>query len=92
MTDLDPSSLGPRPSPRRTGGRLRSFASSHLRRSGLTAFVLAGGGTRGAVQVGMLAELVDRGIRADRVYGAVSYTHLDVYKRQPWSSGPSGTG
>jgi NTE family protein len=36
----------------------------------LTAFVLAGGGSRGAVQVGMLAELVDRGIRADRVYGA----------------------
>lgn len=36
----------------------------------MTAFVLAGGGSRGAVQVGMLAELVDRGIRADRVYGA----------------------
>jgi NTE family protein len=35
-----------------------------------TAFVLAGGGSRGAVQVGMLAELVDRGIRADRVFGA----------------------
>jgi len=32
--------------------------------------VLAGGGSRGAVQVGMLAELVDRGITADRVYGA----------------------
>lgn len=38
--------------------------------TGMTAFVLAGGGTRGAVQVGMLSELVDRGIRADRVYGA----------------------
>lgn len=37
---------------------------------GHTAFVLAGGGNRGAVQVGMLAELVERGIRADRVYGA----------------------
>ena len=35
-----------------------------------TAFVLAGGGSRGAVQVGMLAELTDRGIRADRVFGA----------------------
>jgi NTE family protein len=35
-----------------------------------TAFVLAGGGSRGAVQVGMLAELVERGIRADRVFGA----------------------
>jgi NTE family protein len=35
-----------------------------------TAFVLAGGGSRGAVQVGMLSELVRRGIRADRVFGA----------------------
>jgi NTE family protein len=35
-----------------------------------TAFVLAGGGSRGAVQVGMLAELVERGVRADRVFGA----------------------
>jgi NTE family protein len=35
-----------------------------------TAFVLAGGGSRGAVQVGMLDELIRRGIRADRVYGA----------------------
>ncbi len=35
-----------------------------------TAFVLAGGGSRGAVQVGMLEALVGRGIRADRVFGA----------------------
>jgi NTE family protein len=35
-----------------------------------TAFVLAGGGSRGAVQVGMLEELIRRGIRADRVFGA----------------------
>jgi NTE family protein len=35
-----------------------------------TAFVLAGGGSRGAVQVGMIEELVRRGIRADRVFGA----------------------
>jgi len=35
-----------------------------------TAFVLAGGGSRGAVQVGMLGELNRRGIRADRIYGA----------------------
>ncbi len=38
--------------------------------SARTAFVLAGGGSRGAVQIGMLEELVTRGIRADRVYGA----------------------
>ena len=35
-----------------------------------TAFVLAGGGSRGAVQVGMLQELIQRNIRADRVFGA----------------------
>jgi NTE family protein len=35
-----------------------------------TAFVLAGGGSRGAVQAGMLEELVRRDIRADRVFGA----------------------
>jgi NTE family protein len=35
-----------------------------------TAFVLAGGGSRGAVQVGMLEELIRRGIMADRVFGA----------------------
>jgi NTE family protein len=35
-----------------------------------TAFVLAGGGSRGAVQVGMLEELIRRDIRADLVFGA----------------------
>jgi len=35
-----------------------------------TAFVLAGGGSRGAVQVGMLQELIRRDIRADLVFGA----------------------
>jgi NTE family protein len=35
-----------------------------------TAFVLAGGGSRGAVQIGMLEELTRRGIRAERVFGA----------------------
>jgi NTE family protein len=35
-----------------------------------TAFVLAGGGSRGAVQVGMLEELIRRDIQADRVFGA----------------------
>jgi NTE family protein len=34
-----------------------------------TAFVFAGGGNRGAAQVGMLRALVERGIRADAVYG-----------------------
>jgi NTE family protein len=60
--------------------RLRArLQRSHDRRRGddrdreqphRTAFVLAGGGSRGAVQVGMLDGLIRRGIRADRVYGA----------------------
>ena len=45
------------------GGRNRSAPKR-------TAFVLAGGGSRGAVQVGMLQELIARDIRADRVFGA----------------------
>ena len=49
------------------------FRAEHRHRDdrrATTAFVLAGGGSRGAGQVGMLAELADRGIRPDRVYGA----------------------
>jgi NTE family protein len=54
----------------------------------LTAFVLAGGGSRGAVQVGMLAELVDRGIRADRVYGAsVGAVNGAAYCGEPTPAG-----
>ncbi|MGH8986984.1 MAG: patatin-like phospholipase family protein [Acidimicrobiales bacterium] len=54
----------------------------------LTAFVLAGGGSRGAVQVGMLAELVDRGIRADRVYGvSVGAVNAAAYAGDPTPSG-----
>jgi NTE family protein len=50
--------------------RLARFGRGERDGRGTTAFVLAGGGSRGAVQVGMLAELTARGIRADRVYGA----------------------
>lgn len=35
-----------------------------------TAFVFAGGGARGAAQIGMLQALLERGITADDVYGA----------------------
>lgn len=53
-----------------------------------TAFVLAGGGSRGAVQVGMLCELVDRGIRADRVYGAsVGAVNGGAYAGDPTPAG-----
>ena len=36
----------------------------------ITAFVLAGGGSFGAIQVGMLHSLVDRGVAADMVVGS----------------------
>jgi len=53
-----------------------------------TAFVLAGGGSRGAVQIGMLAELVRRGIRADRVYGAsVGAINGAAYASNPTAEG-----
>lgn len=48
----------------------RRHGDAHHAAPERTAFVLAGGGSRGAVQVGMLQELIRRGIRADRVYGA----------------------
>jgi NTE family protein len=51
---------------RRRAHRGRSHGTTPRR----TAFVLAGGGSRGAVQVGMLEELIRRGIQADRVFGA----------------------
>ncbi|MBI4410295.1 MAG: patatin-like phospholipase family protein [Gemmatimonadetes bacterium] len=44
--------------------------SRPVSRAPLTAFVLAGGGSLGAVQVGMLEALVARGVRADLVVGA----------------------
>src|SRR5690349_10016153 len=37
--------------------------------SGYTAFVLAGGGARGALQVGMLRALLERGERPDLIIG-----------------------
>lgn len=53
-----------------------------------TAFVLAGGGSRGAVQVGMLTELVARGIRADCVYGAsVGAVNGAAYAGDPTPAG-----
>jgi NTE family protein len=58
------------------------------KRGGVNAFVLGGGGSRGAVQVGMLAELVERGIRADRVYGAsVGAVNAAAYAADPTADG-----
>ncbi len=52
------------------GQRRHSSGGRHRSTPRRTAFVLAGGGSRGAVQVGMLQELIRRDIRADRVFGA----------------------
>ena len=48
----------------------RLFGRNRIDEPIRTAFVLAGGGSRGAAQVGMLQTLVSRGIRPDVVYGA----------------------
>ena len=76
-------------------GRQGRHASGDSKRSGGTAgtpqrtgFVLAGGGSRGAVQVGMLQELVARGIRADRVFGAsVGAINGAAYAGNPTAEG-----
>ena len=48
--------------------------------SAKTAFVLAGGGSLGAVEVGMLQTLVDRGISADLVVGVeLKLTDVDDF-------------
>ena len=46
---------------------------------GRTGLVLEGGGMRGIYTAGVLDVFMENGIGFD----AVSYTHLDVYKRQP---------
>jgi len=57
-------------------------------RTGSTAFVLGGGGSRGAGQVGMLAELTDRGIVPDHVYGAsVGAVNAAAYCGDPTPDG-----
>jgi NTE family protein len=59
-------------------------------RSVRTAFVFAGGGARGAAQVGMLGALVDRGIRPDVVYGAsVGAINAAGYAGDPTAAGVS---
>ena len=50
----------------------------------LTAFVLAGGGSLGAVQVGMLAALARRGVVPDLVVGAsVGAINAAYYAAEP---------
>ncbi|MHB8320163.1 MAG: patatin-like phospholipase family protein [Acidimicrobiales bacterium] len=67
---------------------LRAHGIGRGARREMTAFVLAGGGSRGAVQVGMLSELVARGIHADRVYGAsVGAVNAAAYSGDPTPKG-----
>jgi NTE family protein len=55
----------------------------------MTALVLAGGGTRGAVQVGMLQVLTEHGFRPDRIYTEVwSGLTRDTVYRQGRLHGP----
>lgn len=59
-----------------------------LRRRVRTAFVFAGGGSRGSAQIGMLQALVARGITADAVYGAsVGAVNAAGYCGQPTPAG-----
>jgi NTE family protein len=59
-----------------------------LRRRVPTAFVFAGGGSRGSAQIGMLQALIARGITADAVYGAsVGAINAAGYCGQPTAAG-----
>ena len=53
-----------------------------------TAFVFAGGGSLGAVQVGMLRELVRRGVDADFVVGS----SVGALNAAYFASAPNATG
>jgi len=72
--------------PRRRLARYRWPGS--LRRRAKTAFVFAGGGSRGAAQIGMAQALVARGISADAVYGA----SVGAINAAGFSSDPTGEG
>lgn len=74
------------PGSRRWLGRYRRGAT--LRRRPRTAFVFAGGGSRGAAQVGMAQALVARGITADAVYGA----SVGAINAAGFSSDPTAAG
>jgi len=70
------------------GARLRRWWLQRRSSTPSTAFVLGGGGNRGAVQIGMLQELTARGIQADRCYGAsVGAINAAAYAGQPTPEG-----
>jgi len=58
-----------------------------------TAFVFAGGGSLGAVQVGMLRELMSRGVSADFVVGSsVGAMNASLFCKRTQSCGDRETG
>ena len=67
--DALPGGVFGSPLPEPTGIR-RLISRDRSRQPPRTAFVLAGGGSRGAAQIGMLGALVARGLRPDVVYGS----------------------
>jgi len=86
--------MGPGPARRLAGpGASRRWLARYrrarvLRRRVPTAFVFAGGGSRGSAQIGMLQALIARGITADAVYGAsVGAINAAGYCGQPTAAG-----
>lgn len=62
-----------------------------MARPARTAFVLAGGGSLGAVEVGMLRVLAEHGVRADLVVGAsVGAINAAYYAARPTPEGVAG--
>jgi NTE family protein len=67
---------------------LRHRRTGRMSRTVRTAFVFAGGGARGAAQVGMLQALMSRGITADAAYGAsVGAVNAASYAGDPTLAG-----
>jgi NTE family protein len=72
------------------GGRAMTITDLHPRRGHesddgrRTAFVLGGGGNLGAIQVGMLRALLDRGVAPDELYGcSVGAINAACLAREP---------
>ena len=84
----DTNSHGQSLEPGTTDARIRSgFVSQN------TAFVFAGGGSLGAVQVGMLRELMSRGVSADFVVGSsVGAMNASLFCKRTQSCGDRETG
>jgi NTE family protein len=72
-------------------GRVYRSKHRHFHRHDKVAFVLTGGGALGAVQVGMLAALVEFGVEADMVLGSsVGALNAAGYAQNPTPEGIEG--